>query len=172
MEPSVLFETERLYARRLSASDAAGMARIFGDAETMRYVGDGKTLTEADCVHWVDDVTAKNFERRGYGLIGLFEKGTGSLVGCSGVFHPGQQPEPEVMYYLERTRWGQGYATEIVRRLVVHARTRWGVAGRMIATIYPDNLPSQRVVAKCGFVRAEDRPSEDGSAIQVWELES
>ena len=169
VEPSTLFETERLFARRLTAADAPQMLAIFGDAETMRYVGDGEILTEENCVYWVDDVTDKNFELRGYGLIGMFEKATSELVGCSGVFHPDRQPEPEVMYYLRRDRWRMGFATEIVHGLVAHARSHWGI-GWIMATVHPDNLPSQRVLVKAGFKRTKDRMNEDGSITQVWEL--
>ncbi len=40
----------------------------------------------------------------------------------------------------------------------------------MIATIHPDNAPSQHVLVKCGFTRLGDRQNEDGSLTQVWEL--
>jgi len=144
------------------------MVAIFGDLETMRFVGDTRTLTEADCLYWVEDVTEKNFDRRGYGLIAFIDKIACNLVACAGVFHPGQQAEPEVMYWLRRDQWGKGYATEIVRGLIAHAREVWKI-GRMIATIHPDNSPSQNVIAKAGFVRIPDRQNEDGSVIQVWE---
>jgi [ribosomal protein S5]-alanine N-acetyltransferase len=168
-ESEILFETERLFARRLSQADAAEMAGIFGDIETMRYVGDSKPITEADCLYWVVDVTAKNFEKRGYGLIGFFDKSAGVMVACGGVFHPGQQPEPEVMYHLHRDWWGNGYATELVKGLAPHAKINWGITW-MMATIHPDNLPSQRVMIKCGFTHTKDRTNEDGSVTQIWEM--
>jgi len=164
----VLFDTERLLARRLSPEDAKDMVAIFGDQESMRFVGDSKTLTEADCLYWIVDVTDKNFESRGYGMIAFVDKDALNLIGCAGVFHPGQQTEPEVMYWIQREQWGKGFATEIVKGLVAHARDSWMVE-RMIATIHPDNLASQRVITKSGFVRIEDRVNEDGSITQVWE---
>ena len=166
---SSLFESERTYARRLVDNDALAMMAIFGDEESMRFVGDGKTLNAADCLYWINYVTEKNFQNRGYGLIGVFDKSNDELVACTGVFHPGQQPEPEVMYYLRRDWWGRGLATEIVIALVAFARSEWKV-GRMIATVALRNIPSQRVIAKAGFTHTNDRPHEDGTVTQVWEL--
>src|SRR5579862_5474564 len=42
MKVENLFETPRLIARRLTSTDAAAMVSIFGDEETMRFVGDSK----------------------------------------------------------------------------------------------------------------------------------
>lgn len=166
---SRIFETERTYARRLIADDAMAIVAIFGDEESMRFVGDGKILNADDCRYWINDVTEKNFQTRGYGLIGIFDNSTDDLVACTGVFHPGQQAEPEVMYYLRRDWWGQGLATEIVIGLVAFARSEWKV-GRMVATVAPGNIPSRRVIAKAGFIHTNNRPNEDGTVTQVWEL--
>ncbi len=162
-----LFLTERLEARRLTADDAVEMVSIFGDVESMRFVGDSQVLSEEECRQWVVDVTERNFIQRGYGLIAFFSKDGDEMVACGGVFHPDQQPEPELMYWVRREHWGKGYATEIVKRLVEYAKDDWGI-GHMIATIHPDNLPSQRVIAKAGFHHAEDRIDDDGSVTQVW----
>ena len=102
-------------------------------------------------------------------MIGVFDKSNDELVACTGVFHPGQQLEPEVMYYLRRDWWGRGLATEIVIALVAFARSEWKVGG-MIATVALRNIPSQRVIAKAGFTHTNDRPNEDGTVTQVWEL--
>ncbi len=169
MSAEHLFATERLEARRLQAEDAVAMHAIFGDGECMRYVDDGEIMTAEQCRSWIVDVTDRNFEMRGYGLIGFWERTADKLVGCGGLFHPNQQEQAEVMYWLVRDCWGKGLATEIVRSLVQFAKPLWGVE-TMIATIHPDNLASQRVVAKVGFQRLADRTEADGECTQVWAL--
>jgi RimJ/RimL family protein N-acetyltransferase len=66
----VVFETPRLLARRIELADAAAMHRVYGDAEAMRWVGDGKPLDLAQCEHWVE-VTHRNYATRGYGMFAV-----------------------------------------------------------------------------------------------------
>jgi RimJ/RimL family protein N-acetyltransferase len=163
---TTLFETARLAARRLSKADAAAMVVIYGDLETMRFVGDGQPLSEESCLYWVD-VTDANFERRGYGMIAFVDRTTGEIVGCGGVVHPAQQEEPEVKYAFRRDQWGRGYATEAVCGLVAFARDSLKL-NSLMATVYPGNLRSQRVLHKSGFHHERDRPNEDGPVTQIW----
>ena len=162
-----LFETERLAVRRLGYDDVDAMVAIYGDREAMRYVGDAEPLPADACRHWVD-VTDGNFERRGYGMVAVCDRSSNELIGCVGIVHPGQQPEAEVKYAFRRDQWGKGYATEAVIALVAFGRQNWGVS-RLIATLYPANTASQRVLAKAGFHHASDRTNDDGSITQVWE---
>ena len=145
------------------------MQAIYGDVEGMRFVGDSQPLTVENCRYWIE-VTDKNFERRGYGMVAFVDRESSLMVGCGGVVHPNQQEEPEVKYAFRRDQWGKGYATESVLALVAYARNTL-VIGRLIATIHPGNGASQRVMEKVGFARGEDRTNEDGSLTQIWALE-
>lgn len=162
-----LFETPRLEAWRIALDDVPAMLAVYGDRQTVRFVGDSEPLTEAEARRWVE-VTDANFVRRGYGMVAFVERATGDAAGFAGIVHPGGQDEAEVKYAFRRDRWGEGFATEAVGALMVHARTAWGV-GRSIATVDPRNRASQGVLVKLGFVRAPDRIEEDGSVTEVWE---
>ncbi len=163
----VLYRTERLIARRLTLHDVDAMMAIYGDRETVRFVGDAEPLSEESCRDWVR-ITDKNFDQRGYGMFGLVDQETGELIGCAGIVHPGQQSEAEVKYAFRRDHWGKGLATEALSGLLAHGCQLWEVV-RVIATIAPANLASQKVLAKVGFIRSEDRQNEDGSVTQVWQ---
>ncbi len=164
----ILFETDRLVARRLTHDDASAMVEIYGDRDAMRYVGDGEPLDLEACRHWVD-VTDGNFERRGYGMVALIERSTGVMVGCVGIVHPDQQPDPEVKYAFRRDAWGRGFATEAVRGLIEWGRSQFSLP-YLIATTAPGNEPSHRVLGKAGFVRHSVREDEDGTTF-VWRLD-
>ena len=83
-------ETARLKIRRIVPSDVDAMFAVYGDAESMRYVGDGQPLTFERCEQWVR-VTEKNYAARGYGMFALEERATGEVVGFAGLVHPGGQ---------------------------------------------------------------------------------
>lgn len=55
-------------------------------------------------------------------------------------------------YYVAAAHQGQGLMTDGLRQLVDYACTTMGLH-RLEANIQPDNLPSQRLVEKCGFTR-------------------
>ena len=147
-----LFETERLFARKLEAGDIPALFEVYGDADAMRYVGDGSAITMAECVEWVE-VTHRNYAARGYGMFALCDKASAKVLGFAGIVHPGSQPEPEVKYALRRSAWGRGLATEAVRGLLAYG----GSLGlkRIIATVHEHNGPSQRVMEKCGLLFVE-----------------
>lgn len=56
--------------------------------------------------------------------------------------------DAEVTYWIDKTYWGQGIATAALRQLLSEVRIR-PVFGRAVI----DNIGSQRVLEKCGFVK-------------------
>ncbi|HZW28545.1 MAG TPA: GNAT family N-acetyltransferase [Trueperaceae bacterium] len=161
------FTTPRLRARRWRPSDLGPLLRVYGDADAMRWVGDGSPLSRDEAERWLE-VTAANYARRGYGMFALEDLATGEVVGFVGIVHPGGQEEPEVKYAFARERWGQGLATEAVRGVVAYGAATHGLT-RVIATTAPENSASHRVLEKAGFARGELRPNDDGSFTQLFE---
>ena len=161
-----VFLSPRLRCRFWVAADRAAVLAVYGDADAMRYVGDGTPLSEGDADRWLD-VTARNYARRGYGMFALEDRATGQLVGFAGLVHPGDQAEAEVKYALARAWWGRGLATEAVRHLLEGAATRYGLYD-VIATVAPAHAASQRVLAKAGLTRRADRVHEDGTRTAVF----
>ena len=63
-------------------------------------------------------------------------------------------PELRLGYLIAESEWGKGYASELVRGLIDWARGR--SFGSIIAGVSAENLPSVRVLEKCGFSRDDD----------------
>jgi RimJ/RimL family protein N-acetyltransferase len=161
-----VFVSSRLRCRHWVAGDRAGLLEVYGDADAMRWVGDGSVLSEEDADRWLG-ITARNYARRGYGMLALEERATGELVGFAGLVHPGEQPEAEVKVALGRAWWGRGLATEAVRHLLEAAASSYGL-DEAIATVAPANAASQRVLVKAGMTRRADRVEADGSRTRVF----
>jgi RimJ/RimL family protein N-acetyltransferase len=161
-----VIETGRLTIRRIVKGDEGAMFAVYGDAESMRYVGDGQPLSFERCEQWVR-VTEKNYAARGYGMFALVERAMGQVVGFAGLVHPGGQDDAELKYALGRPFFGRGYATEAAIALLGYGRS--AVTGsRIIATAFPENLASQRVLAKAGFRPGAPRVNDDGSTTLVF----
>lgn len=161
-----MIETARLRIRRIEPSDVDAMFAVYGDAESMRYVGDGQPLSYERCELWVR-VTEKNYAVHGYGMFALVSKESGEVVGFAGLVHPGGQDDAELKYALLRSAFGRGYATEAAVALVGYGRTVVPTP-RILATAFPGNRASHRVLEKAGFVPAEPRLNDDGSTTWVF----
>jgi ribosomal-protein-alanine N-acetyltransferase len=161
-----IFETDRLQVRHLLDADVAELFAVYGDAEAMRWVGDGQPLTLTQCEEWLH-VTRRNYATRGYGMSALVERATGRVIGFCGLVHPGGQVQAEIKYALRRDAWGQGFASEAAAGMIGHAASALGLR-EVIATTAPENLASHGVLGKAGLQRAELRDNDDGSQTQVF----
>ena len=72
---TTVFSTERLVVRRWSSGEIDDLLAVYGDADAMRWVGEGRAITRDECGRWID-VTMANYAKRGYGMFALEEKAT------------------------------------------------------------------------------------------------
>ena len=141
-------QTERLRLRGLQAGDLDAYAAMYGDAEVMRFLEDGRSLGREAAWRSMA-VHVGHWSLRGYGQWALEERATGALVGRAGLWQPEGWPGLEVGWLLGRPHWGRGYATEAGRAAVAHAFTELG-APEVISLIRPDNHASVRVAQRLG----------------------
>lgn len=164
---STVLETRRLLCRRWKPSDFDALYALYSDPIVVRWVGDGTPITRPECEQWFE-VTAANYARRGYGMFALEEKASGSVVGFAGLVHPGGQQDAEIKYAFSRSCWGQGLAGEIVPALLRYGAQAHALR-RIVATVAPENVASQRVLLKAGATLVQRRTNDDGSATLVFE---
>jgi RimJ/RimL family protein N-acetyltransferase len=155
-----LATTPRLILRRLGPADVDSLLAVYGDRDSMRWVGDGQALDRAACEAWVA-VTERNYAARGYGMSAIEGRADGAVVGFVGLVHPGGQETPELKYALRKEYWGQGLATEAARAMIEYGTTRFGLR-EIIATIAPENEPSRRIILKLGMFEESPRVDDDG----------
>lgn len=148
--PSEFFRTERLLFRPFAVEDIDAFHAIAGDPEVMRFVGDGDPCDRALTALWIER-SRENVDRFGYGTGAVIERETGRFIGWSGVARPEGQPE-EIVYGFARDAWGKGYATELVRGLILFAFGTLNLP-ELRATVDPENAVSAHILEKCGFVR-------------------
>jgi len=93
---------------------------------------------------------------------------TGAIVGQGGFKGPPRDGVVEIAYGTEPVHRGKGYATETAAALVDYAFNFPDVRVVLAHTL-PGSIASQRVLAKCGFIRAGELVDpEDGL---VWRFE-
>ena len=58
--------------------------------------------------------------------------------------------EAEIGYWLGEGFWGKGYATEALQAMIAYSFEKQELT-RLLAGVYQENTPSQKVLEKCGF---------------------
>lgn len=171
----VLF-SERLMLTPYSDDELELALAMFTDEEVLRYAGGAVSENEirADMQNWT--------RRGGNGCIGIWciklrdsEEKLGSVALLPipveetdtdySLVTPGTMPEGdiEVGYFLKRSAWGKGYATEACRRIVRFAFEESPLT-EIVATFEDGNTASRNVLEKVGFVKHGTRRcyGEDG----------
>ena len=80
---------------------------------------------------------------------GIYLKETDSFIGACG-YAPRDESTPEIGYWLGEPSWNQGFVTEAAHSVIDHAFTE-GELTQLLGSCRVTNLPSRRVLEKCGF---------------------
>ncbi|MGO9064676.1 MAG: GNAT family N-acetyltransferase [Myxococcaceae bacterium] len=147
-------ETQRLVLRGHRLADLDACCAMWGDTSVTRHIG-GKAFARDEV--WMRLLRyVGHWALLGYGFWVIQEKASGRFAGEVGLgdfmrdLEPPLLGTPECGWVLAPWAHGQGFATEAVRGAL-----SWGEAhldsSRTVCIIHPENVPSLRVAAKCGY---------------------
>jgi RimJ/RimL family protein N-acetyltransferase len=143
--------TARLLLRPFRRDDLPAYTAIRADPETARYLPGG-TAAAAEAPErarrTVEAWGAGAWAEGGYAPWAVEHQGR--LIGHLGLRHLPEIEATELLYLLERSAWGQGFATEGARAAVAFARDRLGL-DYLVVLAMPENTASLAVMGRCGF---------------------
>lgn len=145
-------ETPRLLLRRVNANDVDEIMALRGNPETMRYIPRPLVKTIEDAMEHLAMIDAKIESNEGINW-GITLKGNSKLLGIIG--HYRIQPQnyrAEIGYMLLPEFHGQGIASEAVKATVAYGFEVLQLHS-IEAVIDPDNIASEIVLQKNGFVK-------------------
>ena len=154
--PLVIKETKRLIIRELSVEDVPHLYKIYQNKEVHQYIEKLDEYLKIEIEK--QEAYIKNvYSFYGYGLWGVFEKGTNTLIGRCGIQNQliDKKPEIEISYLLDRNHWGCGYAIECCRAVLDYAANELNM-DRIVAAIAKENLRSINVVKKLGMHKEKE----------------
>ncbi|MFE9450577.1 GNAT family N-acetyltransferase [Streptomyces sp. NPDC006739] len=146
---------------------AARDLRLGGDGG-FEWLDGGPYEGTRDATNFMVKAYEAGTHRPEFGVFALVRREDGRAIGGMG-FHgaPDEEGRAEIGYDLVEGARGQGYATEALRTL-----SRWALARddvqALFATVDKDNLASQAVVTRAGFVQVSE-DSEQGEEL-AYEL--
>ena len=91
----------------------------------------------------------------------VIEDASGEIVGRANLKSiDSPEGSAEVGYRVGERSCGQGLATLALNHLIHEAKVRWALK-QLVAYVYPENVGSQKVLSRCGFV--PEQPATDGT---------
>jgi len=145
-------ETARLRLRQFRAEDLAPHRAAVDDDPAVTWMH--RRLPLADSLRrWADRLDA--WERHGYGMWIIEVKATNEVIGHAGLQRLEDGDDVEVGYYLGRSAWGHGYATEAAAAAVAYGFDRCRL-DHVVAVVRPENTASQKVLRKIGLEHVRD----------------
>jgi RimJ/RimL family protein N-acetyltransferase len=154
----------RVVLRPYREEDRDAVADLLADPQTMRYVGDGRPQFFIDKPHLVDRIFEKYRTDPAFHVWAVEENG--AYAGHAELKRREGRSEYELIYIIERARWGRGLGG-IVADLILE-RARAIGAPFVIATVYEANAPSIAILRRRGFVPDERLSKElDTYALKV-----
>jgi len=139
--------TPRLELRPFHESDIEGIAALLADREATRFIGSVRSReVAAESVRTMRDA----FAARGWGTLAVVQRGEEGCVGYCGVRPLPHTAEIEIAFALQQRCWNRGYATEAASASIDTAFISLRIRS-IVATVYPDNKPSLRVLEKLGM---------------------
>ena len=152
---SPVLRTPRLLLRPYTEADRAFSVAFFGLEEVFRHAAGGALAPDA-----ANALFDKVFPiyREGRFSIWLVET-EGRPVGHAELKPRKGEDGLELVYFLAPEAQGRGLGTELVAALVARG------AGRLMATVHPDNERSMKVLRKAGFREYKRETDEDGTTV-------
>jgi RimJ/RimL family protein N-acetyltransferase len=147
-----IFETKRLFLRKLAPNDVDDLVGFFTDSDAMRYLPATKNIDGVK--EWIS-LVQKSYDHYGYGPWALIHKFSGQFLGYCGLYLQEDvdgNDEIEILYGVVRKNWGKGYATEAAIGVYEYGKKKLDL-NRFVALIEPDNIRSIRVAEKIGMER-------------------
>jgi RimJ/RimL family protein N-acetyltransferase len=147
-------QTQRLNLRPLAPADAPRLAELANDYDVVKMTGGMPfPYTLGDAERFIRRATEADPDREAHFAVDLAGEGP---VGCVG-FYPHETPvaheiaAPELGYWLGRSFWGLGIATEMLAAVMPWARDVWGKRC-VIACHQQDNPASSAALIRAGFL--------------------
>jgi RimJ/RimL family protein N-acetyltransferase len=152
---AAFLETSRLIFRTWTETDEELALGLWGDPRVIQYI-DARANLSVDEVR--DRLTREIAGAREFGVQywPIFLRSTGEHVGCCGL-RPYDLARNiyELGFHIRSDLWGQGFASEAARRVMVYAFTELSVNG-LFAGHNPHNTASRHLLQKLGFRYTHD----------------
>ncbi|PQP85912.1 GNAT family N-acetyltransferase [Paenibacillus sp. AR247] len=145
-----VLETVRTVLRKISIRDDYDIFAYCSDEEVAKYTTWYAHASLEDSRGYIERILQR-YSQQQVAPWGIQDKASGKLVGtCGFVGWDVHHAKAELGYAISRDFWGQGYMTEVVKRIIDLGLNQMDLV-RIEARCHPDNVGSARVMEKSGM---------------------
>ncbi|WP_456276343.1 GNAT family N-acetyltransferase [Bacillus sp. AK128] len=146
-----VLHSERLKLRPIFEKDAENIYEYFSDDEVTEFYGIESFTSIQQAISLVTQFQTGYEEKKAIRW-GIAHADTNHLIGSIG-FHNmnAHHKRVEIGYEITKSEWGKGYVTEALKTVISYAFDQTEIH-RIGATVRRENLPSQQVLTKLGFI--------------------
>ena len=163
----ILFESERLLFREFSEDDDEVLFDLNNDEEVRIYVHEAPP-TLASSQKALQEIILPQYKLYNHGRWALYLKSTNEFIGWCGLKYLRERDEVDLGYRFKKIHWGEGYATEAALAALNYGFKILNLS-RISVMAHIDNLPSLRVIEKCGFIFCKEE-TVDNCLVKTYQL--
>jgi ribosomal-protein-alanine N-acetyltransferase len=160
-----MLETARLRMIPWQPDDWLLLRPIATDPKVVRYISSGEPWPDERIREWATR-QVNHFSEFGFCFWKLIHKETGEMIGFCGLQPLENMQEIEIGWWLARSWWGQGYATEAGREALRDGFERAGLQ-RIISIAMRENVASTHIMEKLGM-EFEKETTHKGFAVVLY----
>ena len=154
---TMIFETERLFVRRLQESDANLFFDLMSNPNVMSLIPQtpfSKEKSDSELTRLISIEQTSNTK-----IWGLCEKTTNEFIGISG-FLKNNESENEIAYRIREKHWNKGFGTEIAKGLLDFGFNKKNME-LITADVFIENVRSIKILSKFFILQKEFFNNED-----------
>ena len=165
-----MIQTARLVIRAPIAGDFETFWRMNNDPDVKRYTG-GVTALSRETVLAQHEESCRSFDAADSSecIFSVEERSTGRCIGYCGFEYSERLGAVELVYGLEKSAWGQGYASEAAEAVL-----RYGFDTLRLdvvtAAVNPENAASERILIKLGMSKTWQLPWPGQGLVDRYEI--
>lgn len=149
----LIFETERMRVRKLLFKDLKAFHEMQGNINVMRYVSNKAMTYEEDKKDLLNLIDKYDKKDNDFWIYAIDRKTDNEFIGTV-AFVKDEDGEDEIGYRLLEKYWRNGYGSEILVGMVVHAKKI--DFKKLVACVSPDNIASEKIIKSAGFQFVEN----------------
>lgn len=162
----IVIETERLYLKEFSLSDAESMYALNLDPEVLKYTGDEPFNSIEEARDFIENY--KQYQLYGFGRWSVFIKERNEYIGWCGLKYTEDKNEYDIGFRFLKEHWNKGFATETAAACLNFGFENLQI-DRIVGRAMSVNFASIKVLEKIGmqFNREFDFDGEPGVIYEI-----
>jgi RimJ/RimL family protein N-acetyltransferase len=154
-----IFTTTHFIVRQFTIADSEAFYLLNSNEAVMRYIRPVKD--RAACEAFLNEQLQDYITEPKMGRWYVAEKDTNRLIGTFSILHMQGDIDYHIGYALMPSEWGKGCATELLQAGVAYFFENFDKK-QLFAITQPENIASEKVLAKVGFKLCGSITNESG----------